>query len=88
MVMAEDSALGVTQICCIFRYQHVDIGKAKLCCWGSKPTPVPNANGFASQWNIGLSLIVYFITFIISKMFIYEKNLHKKIFKIEKRSRF
>ena len=34
--------------------QHVGIGNAKLWRWGSKPTPVPNANGFASQWNIGL----------------------------------
>ena len=25
--------------------------------WGSKPTPVPNANGFASQWNIGLKVL-------------------------------
>ena len=30
------------------------LGDAKVCRWGSKPTPVPNANGFASQWNIGL----------------------------------
>ena len=27
---------------------------AKVWRWGSKPTPVPNANSFASQWNIGL----------------------------------
>ena len=37
-----------------FRYQHVGIGNAKLWRWGSEPTPGPNANGFASQWNIGL----------------------------------
>ena len=30
------------------------LGDAKVWRWGSKPTPVPNANGFASQWNIGL----------------------------------
>ena len=47
-------ALGVTQISSVFRYQHFGIGNAKLWRWGSKPTPVPNANGFASQWNIGL----------------------------------
>ena len=38
----------------VFRYQHVFIGTAKLWRWGSKPTPVPDAYGFASQWNIGL----------------------------------
>ena len=27
-----------------------------MWCWGSKPKPGPNANGFASQWNIGLKL--------------------------------
>ena len=30
------------------------LGDAKVWRWGSKPTAVPNANGFASQWNIGL----------------------------------
>ena len=30
----------------------------KLWHWGSKSTPVPNTNGFASQWNIGLSVII------------------------------
>ena len=29
------------------------LGIAKVWRWGSKPTPVPNANGFALQWNIG-----------------------------------
>ena len=37
----------------VFRYQHVGIPKAKLWRWGSEPKPGPNANGFASQWNIG-----------------------------------
>ena len=37
----------------IFRYLHIGIGNAKLWHWGSKLTPGPNANGFASQWNIG-----------------------------------
>ena len=32
------------------------LGDAKVWRWGSKPTPGPNANGFASQWNIGLSV--------------------------------
>ena len=32
------------------------LGDANVLRWGSKPTPVANANGFASQWNIGLSL--------------------------------
>ena len=31
---------------------HVCIPNAKLGRWGSKPTRGPNANGFASQWNI------------------------------------
>ena len=30
------------------------LGDAKVWRWGSKPTLVPNANGFASQCNIGL----------------------------------
>ena len=29
------------------------LGDAKVWRWGSKPTPGPNANGFASKWNIG-----------------------------------
>ena len=39
----------------VFRYQHVGIPNVELWRWGSKPTPGPNANGFASQWNIGLT---------------------------------
>ena len=31
-------------------------GNATLWHWASKPTPGPNVNGFASQWNIGFSL--------------------------------
>ena len=38
----------------VSKYQHVGIPNAKLWRWGLKPTPVPSANGFASQWNIGL----------------------------------
>ena len=37
----------------IFRYQHVGIGNARLWHWVSRPTAGPNANGFASQRNIG-----------------------------------
>ena len=37
----------------IFRYQRVSIGNIKLWHWGFKPTPGSNANGFASQLNIG-----------------------------------
>ena len=40
----------------VFRYQHVGIGNATLWHWGSKPTPGPNGNGFASQCNIGFKL--------------------------------
>ena len=39
-----------------FRYQHVGIPNAKLWRWGSEPTPGPNANCFASQWNTGFRL--------------------------------
>ena len=42
----------------VFRYQHVAIPNAKLWCWGSRPTPGPNANGFALQWNVGLRVNV------------------------------
>ena len=36
-------------------FRHVGIPNAKLWHWGSKPTRGPNVNGFALQWNIGLS---------------------------------
>ena len=49
-------AFWVTQIFSFFRYQHVGISNTKLWRWGSKPTPVPNANVFLSQWNIGFSV--------------------------------
>ena len=39
----------------VFRYQHVVIPNIKLWWWGFKPMRGPNTNGFASQWNIGLS---------------------------------
>ena len=41
--------------CSIFKYQHVGIPNRKLWGWGSKPMRGPNANGFASQWNMGLT---------------------------------
>ena len=41
----------------VFRYQHVGIPKGKVWRWGCKPTPGPDANGLASQWNIGLKVI-------------------------------
>ena len=40
----------------IFKYQHVGIPNAKMSNWDSKPTRGPNANGFASQQNMGLKL--------------------------------
>ena len=40
----------------VFRYQHVGIPSTKLWRWGSKAKAGPNANGFASQWNIGFNL--------------------------------
>ena len=36
--------------------RHPTLGNAKVWRWRSKPTPVPNANGFASQWNIGFTV--------------------------------
>ena len=39
----------------IFRYQHVGIPNTKFVAMESKPMPGPNANGFASQWNIGFT---------------------------------
>ena len=45
----------LTQVFSVFIYQDVGIGNAKLWRWGSKPMQVPNANGFASQWNIGFN---------------------------------
>ena len=48
--------LGVTHIFSVFRYQHFGISNAKLWRWESNPTPVPNSNGFAPQWNIGLRI--------------------------------
>ena len=56
---------------CVFRYQHVGIPNAKLWCWGSKPTPGPNANGFASQWNIGLRAFFILFHHVIDKMYVY-----------------
>ena len=50
--------VGVMEILVFLRYQHVGIPKAKLWRWGSKPTPGPNANGFVSQWSIGLSYVM------------------------------
>ena len=35
------------------------LGDAKVWRWGSKPMPGPNANGFASQWNIGFTILMY-----------------------------
>ena len=47
----------------VFRYQHVSIGNAKWWCWG---TPGPNANGFASQWNIGITVLLVFTKCFVS----------------------
>ena len=44
------------------------LGDAKVWRWGSKPTPVPNAIDFASQWNIGFKEICalnYHVRFIV-----------------------
>ena len=49
----------VKQISAFFWNQHVGIPNTKLWRWGSKPTPGPNANGFASQWNIGLRVFCH-----------------------------
>ena len=41
------------------RYQHVGIPNTKLWRWGSMPMAGPNANGFASQWNIGIGFRIH-----------------------------
>ena len=51
------SCIGGSAYLSVFRYQLVGIANAKLWHWGSKPTQAPNANGFASQWNIGFSVM-------------------------------
>ena len=54
---ARNLRLGPNATCilltCVWRrgFSH---SNTKLWRWGSKLTPGPNANGFASQWNIGL----------------------------------
>ena len=42
----------------VFRYQHVGIGNAKSSRRGCYPTPDPNANGLALQWNIGFRYLL------------------------------
>ena len=39
-------------------YQNVGISNAKFWRWGHCPTPTPDARYFASQWNIGFSLLL------------------------------
>ena len=46
------SALGNAKIC-----QHVGISNAKFWRRGHCPMPTPDARYFASQWNIGLTVI-------------------------------
>ena len=43
-----------------FRYLHVDIRNTYCLRWGSRPMQDPNANGFMSWWNIGLTLPQHF----------------------------
>ena len=66
----------------IFRYQHVGIPKAKLWRWGCKPTPGPNAKGFASQWNIGLRIhsFLFFILYLLYNVHNYEATHHQKTY--------
>ena len=45
---------GVTQILAFFDTNMLVFPTRNCGVWGSKPTRGPNANGFASQWNIGL----------------------------------
>ena len=40
------------------------LGNAKLLSFALGDAKVPNANGFASQWNIGLSYQVRLILFV------------------------
>ena len=41
------------------RYQHVGIPKAKFWRRVHCHTPTPDARYFASQWNIGLKLVIF-----------------------------
>ena len=47
-------ALGVKQILAILDTNMLVSPTGNCGVGGSKPTPGPNVNGFASQWNIGL----------------------------------
>ena len=53
------------------------LGNANVWRWGSKPTPVPNANGFASQWNIGLR--AYFLFYVKKRVKTFVKKCQKNI---------
>ena len=46
------------------------LGDAKVWRWGSKPTPGPNANNFASQWNIGVRacMLIVFLLLMFGNM--------------------
>ena len=48
--------LGVTQILVFLDTNMLVSPNTKLWRWGSKPMRGPNANGFASQWNISYNL--------------------------------
>ena len=49
----------------VFSYQHVGIPNAKFSHWGCYPTYDPNAKGFASQWNIGLTKLTPTMAFFL-----------------------
>ena len=52
-----DLASGVKQIFA-FLDTNMLVNLTQNCgIGGSKPTPGPNANGFASQWNIGFNVM-------------------------------
>ena len=54
---------------------YFTLGDAKVWRWGSKPTPVPDVDGFASQWNIGI-IIMSFFNMNIYKYFHNDQSIH------------
>ena len=54
------------------------LGNAKVWRWRSKPTPVPNANGFASQWNIDFSILHFIFSARVSFLCLFLRSLSTK----------
>ena len=57
----------------VFSYKHVGIPDAKLWRSGFEPTPGPNANGFASLWNIGFRCLSFTYGIFRRTLYIYKQ---------------